>query len=250
MTRAVAPQAKLVEEKPESGAIGYFQRSEHPLYSLIFLLPLMIAFEVGSRFYPSPPIAFELLRDFFTRLGATGQFIPSLSIIGILLAWHIARKDAWQIDIGTILLMAIESIALAMPLLAIGAALARWQLHIPLSASAGQWRSGIVLYLGAGIYEELVFRLILMTMLVLILTDICKMPQKWSYPLIVVISAVSFSLYHYLGHETFEFHTFVFRTIAGIYFAVLFITRGFGISVGSHVAYDVSLFLLQAALLH
>jgi hypothetical protein len=34
---------------------------------------------------------------------------------------------------------------------------------------------------------------------------------------------------------------FVFRFLAGVFFSVLFVYRGFGIAAGSHAAYDVLL---------
>jgi hypothetical protein len=32
---------------------------------------------------------------------------------------------------------------------------------------------------------------------------------------------------------------FVFRTVAGLYFTLLFVLRGFGVAVGAHAGYDV-----------
>jgi membrane protease YdiL (CAAX protease family) len=61
----------------------------------------------------------------------------------------------------------------------------------------------------------------------------------------VVISSLAFSLYHYLGSEPFSPQTFAFRTAAGFYFGAVFVFRGFGISAGSHAAYDVVVTLLQ-----
>jgi len=104
--------------------------------------------------------------------------------------------------------------------------------------------------LGAGIYEELVFRLILMTALMLLLSDLLRLPKFWSSLLMVSISAILFSLYHYLGHETFQWRSFAFRTAAGIYFAGLFLTRGFGITAGCHIFYDILIVALQTLAVH
>jgi len=71
------------------------------------------------------------------------------------------------------------------------------------------------------------------------------LPKSVTSLLMVLISAVLFSLYHYLGDEPFLWQTFAFRTVAGIYFGILFLCRGFGITAGSHVAYDVLLALLR-----
>ncbi|MDP9175367.1 MAG: CPBP family intramembrane metalloprotease [Planctomycetota bacterium] len=225
---------------------GYFRQSQLPLHALVFVLPLMILFEIGTQFHPSDPIAFRLLQLFFHQLGANGRFIPALSLVGILLSWHIARKDRWNVRLETLSTMIVESVALSLPLLALGLAVSRWHIHVPLSSQAGAWRDDTILSLGAGIYEELMFRLILMTALMVLLADILRLERSWASLLMVVISAVLFSMYHYLGHEPFQLQSFVFRTLAGIYFAVLFLTRGFGITAGCHISYDILIVALQA----
>jgi membrane protease YdiL (CAAX protease family) len=220
-------------------ADGYFRRSELPLHSLAFLLPLIVTFEAATYFYPSETIAYRSIQKFFGGLGATGRFLPALSIVAILLAIHIARKDSWKIDVRTLWLMGVESIALALPLVAVAMAISRWQAGASVNVTGVDWRNQAILSLGAGIYEELVFRLVTITLLNLLLIDICKLPETLGYVLMVVISAVLFALYHYLGSETFNIRSFVFRTMAGVYFAAIFVSRGFGITAGAHAAYDV-----------
>jgi membrane protease YdiL (CAAX protease family) len=89
-----------------------------------------------------------------------------------------------------------------------------------------------------------------MTALMLILGDLLGMKQQWASVLMVLISAVLFSLYHYLGNEPFQVRSFVFRTVAGIYFAILFLVRGFGVTCGCHIAYDIVIVTLQAIAIH
>jgi hypothetical protein len=247
MTLRVAPQ--------EGAKVGgwlskYLRVSELPLHSLFFLLPALVVFEVGTAFHPSDPIAFRMLQSFFHQLGANGRYIPALALVGILLTWHIARKDPWRVNVETLWGMLFESWALALPLLALGISVARWRIHAPLFATVQSWRDDAILSLGAGVYEEVVFRLILMTAITLLLGDILRLPKNWTGALMVGISAVLFSLYHYLGSEPFELKSFAFRTVAGIYFAILFLTRGFGVTAGSHIAYDILVVSLQAMSAH
>jgi membrane protease YdiL (CAAX protease family) len=225
---------------------GYFRRSESPLHSLAFVLPLMILFEIATSFHPSSPIAFRLLQLFFQQLGATGRFIPALSLVGILLSWHIARKDSWRLRIDTLWGMGLESWMLCLPLVTLGIAFARWNIHVPLYGKADALRDETILSVGAGVYEELVFRLMLMTVIMLVTADVLRLPKLSSNLLMVGSSAILFSLYHYLGTETFQWRSFAFRTVAGIYFSILFLTRGFGITAGCHVAYDIMIVALQA----
>jgi hypothetical protein len=235
---------------------GYLERSERPLYSLAFLLPLIAIYEIGSRLVNAEPIAFHLLRIFYHWFGVTGRTLPAITVIAVLVTWHIARRDAWTLRVPTLMAMGMESILLALPLLALGLACARWQSSVPLGAigpatslraAVPGWSDQTILSIGAGIYEETVFRLMGLTALHTLLVSCLRMPDRRANLLMVFSSAVLFSLYHYLGDEPFAWWTFWFRTAAGIYFGVIFLCRGFGITAGSHAAYDVILVFFQVA---
>lgn len=233
---------------------GYFQRAEAPLTSLLFLLPLIVLYELGTRYISQSThqaeqqiIAFKLLQQFFAFFGATSRYLPALAVVGILMAWHIARHDPWEAPFWTICGMTLESFVLAIPLILMGCVAARYW---SLSASFGDALNLIILSVGAGIYEELVFRLMALTLLHLLLIDLFAIRKPLAYLLMVVISSVAFSGYHYLSAEPFVWQTFVFRTVAGLYFGAIFVFRGFGITAGSHAAYDVLIVLLHLLLPH
>ncbi len=253
MSRAVTSARGVSEERaslaPSTSASrgvpkGYFRRSEMPLAALVFLLPLVVFYEFGTRRFTVDPvsgthtqiIAFNLLREFFSFLGASGPYLPALAVVGILLSWHIARNDSWRIAPATIAGMALESVLLAGPLWLFGFASTR---YLPLIGVNDAWRGNLVLSMGAGIYEELIFRLIAFTLLHLLLRDVLLLPKAWANLLMVVVSALLFASYHYLGSESFQLRSFVFRTVAGAYFGVIFLFRGFGVTAGSHACYDI-----------
>jgi hypothetical protein len=229
---------------------GYFQKSELPLASLAFLLPLVIIYEVGTHHFAwnaahhteQRIIAFALMQRFFLLFGASGKYLPAMAVVGILLAWHIARRDAWKVEIGTLFGMLVESLLLALPLLLLG----RLTLYYVPQAAVPQPETAnlFVLSIGAGVYEELMFRLIAFTLLNFLLIDLLRIRKSWSYLLMVLISAVGFAAYHYLG-EPFRWQTFAFRTVAGIYFGIVFIFRGIGITSGVHASYDIFIILLR-----
>jgi len=105
----------------------------------------------------------------------------------------------------------------------------------------------IVTGIGAGVFEELVFRLILICLLMLLFQDVFGIEKKRAVIISVLISAVSFSVHHHIfivngeiyRGEPFTVGKFVFRAIAGAYFAILYAVRGFGITAGTHALYNV-----------
>lgn len=229
----------MAPSKSTSRPMSYLQQSELPFPSLIFLLPLIVVYELGTRHYAaqiSDIKAFSLLQDFFYWCGATGRYLPALAVVGILLSCHIARNDPWRFQPGTLAGMALESLALGAPLLLLARVIAQ---YVPLSTAGESPHGLVVLSLGAGIYEELVFRLMCFTLLGMVFLDLAKLKKAHAVLLVVPISAILFSLYHYLGNEPFSWRSFTFRTGAGVYFGIIFMLRGFGITAGSHAAYDV-----------
>jgi hypothetical protein len=224
---------------------GYFHDSELPLTSLIFLLPLVVIYEVGTHYFTTAAqhgqdqqiIAFVMMQRFFRLFGVHGQHLPAVAVVTILLCEHAFRNKRWQLNLGTLVGMAIESALLALPLIAIARELSR---YFPLAASAGTRQDMVIMSLGAGVYEELVFRLVLFSLLSFALKDALRLHSFWVHLGVVSISALAFSGYHYLSPlEHFQWRSFIFRTVAGAYFGVLFLLRGFGITCGCHAAYDL-----------
>jgi membrane protease YdiL (CAAX protease family) len=270
MSRAVAVGKSRVSESSaktdgggKSGAPalpGYFEQSAMPFTSLVFLIPLIVVYEVGTRWYASDPvshveqriIAFNIMQNFFNWCGAKGQYMPAAAVVGILLTFHILKRDPAGARSGVLLGMGFESVMYAIPLVTMGYV---FQHYLLSHQVADNWRRLLVLSIGAGIYEEMVFRLVLFHLLHMLLVDVLRIPKGRAVPLMVVTSAVLFSLYHYrmpwfpwftlTGSEVFEWQSFVFRTLAGIYFGMIFMWRGFGLTAGAHASYDILIVVLR-----
>jgi len=214
---------------------------------------------------------------------------PPLAVVVILMALQITSGKQWHFWLRDMPRMAIECILLAVPLLVLtlfmGSSagpegnISRLEnkrqtqiVSLPvcsavtggnlssLSAEDGEVMqeqsllANIVTGIGAGIYEELVFRLILICLLMLLFQDVLRFTHKNSIVLSVLISAALFSAHHHIDllsgqpntNDPFNSIRFAFRTIAGIYFAVLFAIRGFGITAGTHAFYDIIATIINA----
>jgi len=238
-TRASGAPARSAAKQPR----GYFECSQLPLTSLVFLLPFLAIYEFGAT---SKDIqAFAWMQQLFGLVGATGKHLPAMTVVFVLLGWQFARRGGWQVDPRHPVMMFFESVVLAFPLILIGMVASH---YVPLMALKLSRPLGSVILqsVGAGIYEELVFRLIAFTLLDLLLVDVLLLKRRWAIPLMVVTSSLAFSFYHYLGYEQFQLGSFVFRTLAGFYFAIIFTFRGFGISAGCHTSYDIIVNLARA----
>ncbi|MGF1632527.1 MAG: CPBP family intramembrane glutamic endopeptidase [Phycisphaerae bacterium] len=249
---ASSAAAAPTEAASDAGPLAvYFNASERPLAALVFLAPFVVFYELGTVWFATDPaahtqqriIAFNLLSGFFALFGAHGRFLPAAAVVAILLAWHLMRQDRWHLTPGVPLGMLLESVLLAIPLVFLG-----WVMnqYLPIAAPfTGQdAKSLLVLAIGAGIYEELVFRLIGLTALVCLFEDVLGVSAKRAAVISILISAVAFSAYHHLGPEPWNWRAFSFRALAGVWFGWLFIARGFGVTAGSHAAYDVMIVLV------
>jgi membrane protease YdiL (CAAX protease family) len=106
---------------------------------------------------------------------------------------------------------------------------------------AAQAKAAVLVgFVGAGIYEESVFRLAMIPAFYWTLRAF-QLPSLGANVLAVTASSLFFSLAHHAGSpgEVFTWYAFIFRWLAGVYFAWVFVVRGFGVAVGAHAAYDI-----------
>lgn len=234
---------------------GYMERSQQPLQALLFLLPLLILYEVaapmlgGAQLFDaaSDIYARRLLYRFFNALGVTGFYLPGIIVVVVLLCMHVARRDPWRAEPKLYILMWGEALAEALPLFVFQMMLFRQGVlaAAPAIDAGSDWPAQMVFAVGAGIYEELLFRLIAITLLHLLLADLLAIPNKYALPLCVVLSSILFAAYHFSEVNPFSIGKFLFYTGAGLYFALLLIKRGFGLAAAAHALYDVLVVILQ-----
>jgi hypothetical protein len=255
---APARSRKKVEWLQFGSGKSYFHRVHRPLQCLVFIAPLLVFYQIASVIHPPELagvnwqvlVAFNLMLDFFNLFGAAANVLPPLAVIAILLSWHLARKDPWDFDPPLYAGMAAESILWGIPFVIIGMALQNPHPIIGGTASEPTPWNSIVLSVGAGVYEELLFRLIAINLLSILLMDLFELKASLGIPLIIFSSALLFSAYHLLGNEPFDAGRFAFRAAVGVYLAGIYIYRGFGIVVGAHTVYDLIVAVLLPMLHH
>jgi membrane protease YdiL (CAAX protease family) len=263
-----------------------------PLIIIYELGTIFTNTNVLRHYWQGRVVAFAWVQKFLEHLGFAGKLAwvtTPLAVVVILIALQLTSGKGWRVWIKDIGPMAIECIVLAIPLIVLGllatspgsrqseraegvGASATIQIGVLPSCSleagsrapparqagsngrATKLTADIITAIGAGIYEELVFRLVLICLLMLLFQNILRLSHKNSIVLSVLVSAAMFGAYHHIDFFTgqlyqrapFDLTEFAFRTIAGIYFAVVFAIRGFGITAGTHAFYDVIATVINA----
>jgi membrane protease YdiL (CAAX protease family) len=229
--------------QPTSGSSAKRGLLARPLDALVFLLPFILVYEVTSWYAAEHVIAYDLTRGFFQLFGHVGMCVPALAVIVILLATHVASHESWRIHWRGVGFMYVEACLLAVPLL-----LANRMIRM---AAGGEGAAAlfpeIAISVGAGIYEELVFRLVAISFIMLVGVDVFHFPKTQTALVAVVLSSLLFAAHHHppLGSEEFDPTNFIFRTAAGVYLAGIFWYRGYGPAAGCHAAYNITVVALS-----
>jgi hypothetical protein len=241
----------------------YLIRSREPRYSILFALPLLLLYETlsallsGSAFEGVRNGADVLLKSLFLTLGGrSGLALFGVALLGTgaLVVWRDWRRSGAPLEGRTFGWMLLESAGYA----AAFGFVVGWLTRLVLVGPRGlAWNGGasiglptqLVISLGAGIYEELLFRVLLTGGLLWVLRSLVGTGRTASAVLAVVVSALVFSAFHYIGAlgDTFTVPSFTFRAIAGVVFSVMYVTRGLGITAWTHALYDLGISLVMAA---
>lgn len=234
--------------------LGYADESRRPLTILAFLLPLIVLYELGSIFHlhalrggqPADPlIAKSILHALFDRFGGVSLHLPAITLVVVLLTWHIFEGGRWRVRPAVLAVMALESAVWTIPLLVLWLVVATGQPQAAAATADGiaglSWQARLTLSIGAGLYEELVFRLILITAVHFVAVDLMRLHNDAGHVLAAIVSAVVFAVFHDVrGPDgAVDLRLLVFFLLSGLLLAGLFVLRGFGIVVGAHAFYDV-----------
>jgi len=237
----------------------YAATTREPRYSLLLALPLLLLYEAGSFALAGSATAGVrngadvLMKQLFLSLGGRyGLLLFNVLLLGtgaVLIARDIRRRR--DLRPSLFCAMMLESVVYAALFSLVVSRLTAAVLGglLQIGGGALDLRTQLVVSLGAGIYEELLFRVLLTGGLMLL----CQRGLKWSRTksaaISVLISALIFSAFHYVGSfgDDFALASFTFRAIAGVIFSAMYVMRGLGITAWTHALYDVGLTLLGNA---
>jgi hypothetical protein len=233
----------------------YFELTRKHSYALVFALPVLLAYEAGAWMMNGSSAAGlrngadVLLRTVLATGGihSTAAFTGILALGAAVLIAGERRREKVPLRAEVFAGMAMESVLYALVFGTIVGTLTAWVL--------GGWRlqtgpagplgsvpvgEALVLSLGAGFYEELLFRVLLVGGLIFVFKS-AGLGRTTGKVYAAVLAALLFSAFHYIGPYAYplELGSFIFRFLSGLALNALFITRGFGIAVWTHALYDI-----------
>ena len=228
---------------------NYFRQSRSPFYSFIFILPLFIIYEFGIYLISAgdlPTIrngADVMLRKILTHFGIHGLYgMALLFFLGITITFFLNKGKIKDLKIKSnyFLISIFESILWSLVLYII---LSQGQLLLA-KGDTKLFMQQLVLSIGAGIFEEFVFRVLLVSGLAFIVELFIKKQNIFKMAISITVAAAIFSIFHFFGEyaDVPIISLFFIRFAAGIVLGYIYILRGFGIAAYSHSFYNILVF--------
>jgi hypothetical protein len=231
----------------------YWRAARAPRYSVTFALPLLVAYEALALGLSHDSItgvrngADVLLKSVFVLLGGRDGLLAFGTLLlgtGAVLVWRDWRRSG-PVEGRVFLLMAIESVLYALVFGLVVGTLTGLLLRLAAGSDGRGFATQLMISLGAGIYEELLFRVLLVGALGWTGRRLFGWGAGAAGTFATLLGALIFSAFHYVGPygDRLALASFTFRAIAGVMFSGLYVLRGFGITAWTHALYDVFLAL-------
>ena len=237
----------------------YLRVSRSATYGFLSAIPLFLGYEVLMVLGRSSVqvSAEKWLKDGLSRFGVVGHLALGLGVllVGVLIMIAERPKEV-PIKPGYLGGIVGESL-LWTPFFAVATG---WLVHKampqaalwPLAATLTQQNrlTRVGLALGAGVYEELLFRVLLVGGMCWLGSQAFPKHRTAVRVTTACVGAFVFSLIHYIGplgdpvgFNTTFIYSFLFRYIAGLLLNTLYLVRGFGVAAWTHAWYDVMVLL-------
>lgn len=234
-------------------ATGYFAASRSLAASYVFITPLFGLYQAGLALDPSIRNGTDpIYRELFHRFGRFGLVFVNCVVLGLLLLaiWR-TRADRRRTE-GLYGRMFLEACAWTGFMLLV----ADFLVTAPLAAGGGplagldpKWRTlalRVMAAAGAGVYEEFLFRFLLLGGSIFVFQRVLRGSAYWVVPMAIALTALAFSqAHHTLGGEPWRAPVFWYRAAMGVILGICFWQRGLGITVYAHALYNVALVTMR-----
>jgi hypothetical protein len=263
-TSSIAPKPGATTALPAPVSPGYAALTRNPVNAALLALPLFVFYQVGILFTEGWMNGADFVTPRLLALFGGSRWVYFFFNIALIAgAWMYWRRSPVHQTIRPrhFVAVAAESTLYASLM---GGVVVQLLIRAGLNPPGALWTSAqavaaadpssdgvfnsLVLSVGAGTYEELFFRVLLMggVLYGLKFTQLSRVAQ-WA--IAVIGTSFIFSAFHYwpIGMDAFDLWSFSFRFVLGIFFAGLYVARGFAVAAYTHAIYDVMI-LVPAAI--
>src|SRR4029077_11395876 len=224
------------------------------LTSLVLVFPLFLIYQVGVLFTLPVLNGADFLTVFlFHNLGLSMQaylaYTAAVTIAFVIAVAVLRRRQ--KFDPRLIVPVFIESAIYALTMGSLIVFVMTRVLHVSPRLAGGIADQGLatrfVMSLGAGVWEETIFRLGLMTGVAVLLERVLGLGRWVAVTVALLVSSALFSAMHHIPPYGDPLHlgVFLFRVLAGIFFGLIFWYRGFAVAVYTHALYDIYVLLVR-----
>lgn len=220
---------------------SYAEASRRLSTSYVFVAPLFALYQFGLLFDPAARNGTDpIFQRLFARFRVFGPLVVDLALLGLLLL-AIWRTRAQRLRTpGLYGRMLGESAGWAALLLAFAA------LTTPALLKVSPLMHDLIAGIGAGVYEEVLFRFLVLGGLILLLGGALGGRPVGVVPFAIVVSALLFSAAHHtIGGEAWRLPVFLFRALMGVLLGWIYWARGLGIVVYTHALYNAAVAWLR-----
>ena len=227
-------------------------------YGFLSALPLLLLYEglillLGHGRVMQVRVGADVwIKSLLAALGASGGLALGVAVLligGAILyaerhrdvrlragyfSWMVAESAVYAVVVALV----VSNVVAVLFAITLGA-LDGWPMAAVQAAQPG-FAAQLALSIGAGLYEELFFRVLLVGGLYFVLKRLLP-KRRYAYLVAAVVGALLFSAVHYTGSlgDVFTLRSFAFRFLFGLALNALFLWRGFGVAAWTHALYDV-----------
>jgi hypothetical protein len=249
MAKKKADRSAQIDSRGSTEGTSYVEESRGFALSVIAILPLLLLYQLGivQRGSPTRNLAEVWITGPLSLLGVEGATVVNVLVLaGLAFALCKVMKTG-AITFGFLGIIVVESAFYALFMFVAVTFVTDYihsemTKHLALSMAPS---TSLLLAVGAGVYEELLFRFCLIGLGGLLLHKVFMWNKPLTYAFLLLGSSVLFSAAHHVsgGGESFDGFVFLFRALCGVVLGVVFLCRGLGVAVWTHAIYNVMVLL-------
>ncbi len=243
----MCPRVKMTEARRHKNFWVYMNTRPNLVTEVVFIFPVLLFYHFGTHLTPvrnGVDLVSVLLAELYARVPWTVFAVNGL-LVALFFVFYLSARKKEDFKIRMFGAVFLESLVYALTMGTVIVVLMVFVFRIKppglLPGTASEWFDILFISAGAGLHEELVFRLLIFGGMVYLLEEHTSVSSFWAVLLGLAVSSVLFALAHHVPPhgEPLGLWPLVYRILAGVFFGILYRYRGLSIAVYTHMFYDV-----------